>query len=80
MMRDNIVLWYDMLWYVMTYEVLSFDVTWYVMIFSAMKKNPSIPIRLLYDGAFNPRQLGFRQAFHLKIELVWIDLHRNDAT
>ena len=36
MMRDNIVIWYDMLLYVMTYEVMSFDVPWYVMIFYVM--------------------------------------------
>ena len=36
MMRDNIVIWYDMLWYVMTYEVMRFDITWYVMIFYVM--------------------------------------------
>jgi len=35
-MRDNIVIWYDMLSYVMTYEVMSFDVPWYVMIYYVM--------------------------------------------
>jgi len=35
-MPDNVVIWYDMLSYFMTYEVMSFDVAWYVMIFYDM--------------------------------------------
>ena len=36
MMRNNIVIWYDMLSYVMTYKVMSFYVPWYVIIFYVM--------------------------------------------
>ena len=33
---DNVVIWYDMLSYVMTDELMSFDVPWYVIIFHVM--------------------------------------------